>query len=93
MVSKYLRFELIRDTGKTQVYQVLSVSQGTFLGHLRWHGAWRQYVFEPEFDTIWNKECLRDLAAYLDGLMAARRKDLFKRQASSGPTGSEGGQK
>ena len=74
MVSKYLRFVLIGDTGKTQVYNVLSVTQGSILGRLLWYGPWRQYVFEPQPDTVWNKDCLREVAEYLDNLMAARRQ-------------------
>jgi len=74
-VSKYLRFVLIGDTGKTQVYNVISVTQGSILGRLLWWGSWRQYVFEPAPYTVWNKDCLRELAEYLNGLMQARRQD------------------
>jgi hypothetical protein len=73
VVSKYLRFVLIADTGKTLVYNVISVNQGSILGRLLWWGSWRQYVFEPAPYTVWNKDCLRELAAYLDNLIAARR--------------------
>lgn len=72
-MSKYLRFNLIRDTGKTQLYEVVSAHRGTVLGRISWYGPWRQYIFEPELDTIWNKECLQDLVGELDRLMEARR--------------------
>ena len=72
-MSQYLRFVLVRDTGKTLIYNVVSVSQDVPLGQVRWYGRWRQYVFEPIPNTIWNKDCLRELANFLDGLMKERR--------------------
>ena len=71
--SKYLSFELVHDTGKTKVYEISSKGHGFLLGTVKWYGRWRQYVIEPEPDTGWNKECLRDVALFLDTLMAERK--------------------
>ena len=73
MSSQYLDFVLVRDTGKTHVYGVDSRSQGTRLALIRWYGAWRQYVIEPEAGTIWNATCLQDVISFIAGLMEARR--------------------
>ena len=73
MSSQYLDFVLVNDTGKTRVYSVDSRSQGSRLAVIRWYGAWRQYVIEPEPKTIWNATCLQDVIAFIARLMEARR--------------------
>ena len=72
-MSKYLEFEEIRDTGKTKVIAVNSKNSGDQLAVISWYGPWRQYVMFPNDDTPWNKGCLEDVNAEIDGLMAARR--------------------
>ena len=69
----YLAFVLVHDTGKTRVFSVDSVRQGGRLGVIRWFGRWRQYTIEPEASTVWNKDCLREVAEFLDALMKERR--------------------
>ena len=73
MSSPYLNFVLVRDTGKTRVYSVNSRSQVSRLAIIRWYGAWRQYVLEPEPGTIWNTTCLQDVITFIGGLMEARK--------------------
>ena len=49
---------------KTREWDVLTNSNAT-LGIVRWLGAWRQYVFAPDFETEFNRDCLIDLANFL----------------------------
>ena len=76
MISEYL--EVRRTTsydGKTGRYDVMAKRYpGMCLGEIRWFGRWRQYTFFPYPDSVFNNECLRDIAEFLDELMAARRK-------------------
>lgn len=69
----YLDFVLVHDTGKTKVYSVDSARHGDCLGIISWYGPWRQYTIEPGAYTAWNKDCLREVADFLDGLMRERR--------------------
>ena len=71
-MSKYLDFVLIRKTEKTQVYDVISRSHAVRLALIKWYGPWRQYVLEPEPETVWNKDCLNDVSAFLWRLMQLR---------------------
>ena len=73
-MSSYLAFRELQDTGKTKVYGVASVRHGDRLGLIRWFGRWRQYTLEPAAGTIWNKDCLKEVADFLDQLMAERKK-------------------
>jgi len=59
MPTKYLRFERVENPGrKTMVWEVVSQSGGFVLGHIKWHGAWRQYCFFPSAETLFNTDCL-----------------------------------
>ena len=49
---------------------------GELLGIVRWHGAWRQYVFIPENGTIWSSGCLKTIAEFLDKINKRHRKKL-----------------
>ena len=73
-MSRYLDFREVPFPGKTKKYDVLSQTQGTTLGRIAWFGRWRQYVFIPEPDTVFNGECLGDIRQFLAALMAERRK-------------------
>lgn len=81
----HLRFEKQpRPVGrKTDVYEVWTGgksfdedgAQYADLGKIKWYPAWRRYVFFPldQGGTLFDAGCLRELAAMLDKLMAARR--------------------
>lgn len=71
-MNEYLEFRLIGDTGKTQVYDVISRRHGNRLGGIHWYGAWYQYTLEPEANTIWNDGCLQAVIAFLGELREAR---------------------
>lgn len=75
MAKTYLRFELfvpIPNRRKTQIWQVISLSSGDVLGLILWRGAWRQYIFEPNRDTVWSDGCMAEVQTKIRELMAAR---------------------
>lgn len=66
--TKYLVFAEIPFSmhgGKTRRWQVLSKSSGDLLGRIKWHGQWRQFVFLPEPNTLFNIGCLFDITGFL----------------------------
>jgi hypothetical protein len=69
----YLRFEKEADTGRTEQYGVFSALHGDRLGTVKWYGAWRQYAFFPERETVWNRDCPRQLAGFLDEAMRGQQ--------------------
>ena len=54
-------------SGKTKIYQVMA-DTGTHLGDIKWYAPWRKYAFFPEPDTIYEQDCLRDIAGFLEKL-------------------------
>jgi len=57
---EYINFKLAAEGKKTNVYHCHSNRNESILGFVRWYGAWRQYCFYPEPETIFNKGCLND---------------------------------
>lgn len=71
--TQYLYFVEVADSGKTKTWDVLSVSGGYRLGQVKWFGRWRQYTFHPDTETVWNTTCLKDVTAFIEKQMLARR--------------------
>jgi len=74
-MSEYLTFRMDGDTGKTKTHGVYSTLHGDKLGTVKWFGRWRQYAFFPEPGTIWNRDCLREVADFIEAGMLSRRKE------------------
>ena len=53
-------------SGKTERWGVLAKQGGAVLGEVRWFGRWRRYAFFPFGDTVFERDCLRDIATFLD---------------------------
>lgn len=72
--TRYLRFERIpRPIRKTMTWAVVSQSSSVKLGEIRWHSPWRQYVFFPSAETIFNIECMMDICDRIATLMRWRK--------------------
>ena len=55
---------------KTPIYSVrkghIRFYEGAVeLGKISWNGAWRQFVFYPDNDTMWSKGCLEIVNNFL----------------------------
>lgn len=61
--SEYLIFKARPRTPPrtTYIVDVLSRRSNDSLGMIHWHPAWRQYVFAPCEDTIFNTGCMDDI--------------------------------
>ena len=77
--SKYVTIMLTGVKPKTSVYSIISKSSCDELGIVKWYAPWRQYCFFPteEFGTIWARNCLKDVIAFIEELMDARTKEAL----------------
>lgn len=70
---------------KTSIYSVRKdhqyVSKGVVLGEIRWYGAFRQYVFYPDEETVWSRGCLEIINRFLKKINDRHRKKLRKVKA------------
>lgn len=73
--TKWLNIRLApkdRPDAKTEKYRVCT-KDGTFLGEVKWFGQWRKYSFFPTECTAYESTCMRDIAQFMDDMMAERR--------------------
>lgn len=53
---------------KTNLYAVRrddKIGCARYLGTIKWSGKWRQYIFEPDKDTMWNWNCLHYISSFI----------------------------
>lgn len=77
-MKSWLDFVEIKDTGRTKVWAVYNDADRSYLGNVKWHGPWRQYVFTNHVEntslgSIWNSDCLIELAAFIKDRMQERK--------------------
>lgn len=67
-MSKWIRFvdySFEYPEFKTKVWSVVTVAiPNERIGTVRWYGPWRQYCFVPDENTVYNAECLEDIAKF-----------------------------
>lgn len=51
---------------KTKVWVITSKLGGVRLGTVGWWSHWRKYVFTPADRTLYEEQCLRDLADFCE---------------------------
>jgi hypothetical protein len=75
--NKYILIEEFAEskTGKTMTWAVRNKKSQEILGFIEWCGAWHQYVFEPQGDTIFNPDCLDYISAFIRERMTERKKE------------------
>jgi hypothetical protein len=77
MTARWVSFQLEdrRRGAKTDVWHVWSLKQPpAHLGLVKWYGAWRRYAFFPAPETIFEQDCLRDIAAFVESETEKQRK-------------------
>lgn len=66
MSGKWIRFDLLDSTGKTNRWQVVTLDGSVVLGSVHWFGRWRGYAFFPLIGTVFEHQCLRDIADFCE---------------------------
>lgn len=67
-MSKWIEFseEAQPPKRKTKSWAVRAKGGDIKLGAVKWYGPWRQYSFFPVADTLYEKQCLRDIADFCE---------------------------
>jgi len=74
MAKEYVYFEVAEEKPRTNVYNVISKSEGIVLGIIYWHAPWRQYIFEAYAGMLWSRGCLKQVINFIQKLMDERKK-------------------
>jgi len=70
--KSWIIFKSLPPSGKTEWWSVLTLA-GVDIGTVKWHAAWRQYTFWPLAYTVFERQCLRDIAEFCEAETAKRR--------------------
>ena len=67
MEVKYIDFEPAGKSasGKTKLWDVISHEEDV-LGQVKYHPHWRRYAFYPEAHTLYEQDCLRKIADFIE---------------------------
>ena len=80
MPRRYIRFKLIDQKIKTNVYQVFNTIHGTPLGIIKWYPAWRKYCFYPYDETWYETECLQELITFINRIKIEQKAGKHGKQ-------------
>lgn len=64
-IGEYLEVERLPSKGKTCMWDVFG-QKDSWLGRIHWAPGWRKYVFRPQQTCIFDRQCLLDIAAFLE---------------------------
>ena len=66
--SKYIKFTDERPSlsGKTKIWIIRTKEGNAVLGTIKWFANWRYYGFYPESETVFEQQCLRDIANFCE---------------------------
>ena len=61
----YIKFEMIHENPKTNVYSVKNKNSDDLIGFIKWYGAWRQYCFFSVNSIILSRGCMKDINDFI----------------------------
>ena len=78
--SKWIRFDELAQAPHrhTRMWDVRTKA-GVPLGVVRWYGGWRRYCFLPDELTVYEQDCLRDIANFCETRTRERKEALDAR--------------
>jgi len=78
---KWIVVEPIITPTKTKAFRVLT-KEGAPLGYIRFFPRWRKFSFYPDPYTLYETDCLRDIANFCEAETRAWREGIKSRNNS-----------
>lgn len=81
-MSRWIRFSLVSEEGlpgsrrKTRTWHVVAKESGFVVGRIAWYTPWRKYAFEPIRSAVFEQDCLRDIADFIEQRTREHRNAL-----------------
>lgn len=77
-MASWIEFRLTgqSDSGKTYVWSVMTSDGRINLGTIKWFSNWRKYAFYPNPDTIWEQDCLTEIATFIVNKTAEHKRKV-----------------
>jgi len=67
-MSKWIEFKHYppKPNRKTATWMVINKDTRAVIGCIGWDCGWRKYVFNPYHSTMYEEDCLRDIANFVE---------------------------
>ncbi len=77
-VDKYMRFvsKGTSPTGITKRWVLQNTRTGEIVGWVQWHGPWRRYCYFDKEASLYDSDCLRLIADFLEKAMVEHKEKL-----------------
>lgn len=83
--AEYLKFLEVQSTHlKTRLIDVRTVNSDVSLGLIKWYPRWRQYVFAPASNTVFNPSCLHEIMSRVDAMTVQHKEALRMKRRVNG---------
>lgn len=89
--TKHLKFITAQPAKKTERWHVCMSGSGV-IGTVGWFGRWRRYAFFPSSGSVYEQDCLRDIAGFIEQKTKQHRAaklDAKVRSALTGPAAAK----
>lgn len=70
------------ESGKTKSWFVETKGGAHHLGVVKWYAPWRKYAFHPASLTVFEEDCLRDIAMFVSAETVKHRTHRALERAS-----------
>lgn len=76
MTRVWIRFHLNERPAnrKTDTWEIWSLDEASHIGQIRWYAPWRKYCFFPASQSVWEQDCLRFVAEFVEAETVKHRK-------------------
>lgn len=84
---KWIEAHAIASRGVTKAWLIAPIGTGTLgpgIGEVRFYPQWRKYAFFPYQNTLFETDCLRDIATFCEERTREWRESIKARKASNG---------
>jgi len=75
-IYKHIHFVKVGEKPRTSAWEIRNNKTGSVIGEISWYATWRQYCTMPKGGTVFNNQCLRDIAGFLDKLNLLQRQKI-----------------
>ncbi len=78
--GKHIKFVEGPPKPKTLTWWVVNKYDDTHLGWIGWFARWRKYSFFPKPETVYEEDCLRDIASFCEMKTKEHREEVKARK-------------
>lgn len=70
--TEFLDLRIVTDSKhKTPSVFIYSLNAPVYLGHIKFYGSWRKFVFYPACDTLFDSKCLTEIIGVINELQTS----------------------